>query len=264
MGIPRVSAHLRAALATLALFGPLGAEDVAPGFSKDFKLRMGYGLQTKDHLRASSVGLGFNVAYGTPDGKFGVELGYYYKTGDQYIEPVLGEAPTPLSPVDPARSGDSRRNQLDGFAMRLSFQRAIDEEWDWQAGIMLGGTRFKHEYVGDIQGQNWNGSNPNSWRDTYSGTPEQGGLKASPYAGISVKAGPASSLELNVMLVSYTAINYVHHPGTAVGTGNPYPFPADMSSNPGGLGAHNAFPGDSLEKKNRLVPHLELAYVLRF
>lgn len=264
MDIRRVSAQLRAALAILAAAGTLGAQEAPAGFSKDLKIRMGYGLQSKDHLRASSVGLGFNVAYGTAGGKFGLELGYYYKTGDQYIAPIQGDAPAPLSPVNLDRSGDSRRNQLDGFAIRLSFQRAIDEDWDWHGGLMLGGTRFRHEYVGDVQGQDWSGSNPHSWRDTYSGTPEQGGMKASPYAGVSVKAGPFSSLELNLMLVNYTAISYVHRPGTAVGTGNPYPLPTDMTTNPGGLGAHNAFPGDSLEKKNRLVPHLELAYVLRF
>jgi len=264
MEIRSAIARLQATLAILVVFSPLGAQDASTGFSKELKVRMGYGLQTKDQLRASSMGLGFNVAYGSPNGKFGVELGYYYKTGDQYIEPILGNAPAPLSPVDPAKSGDSRRNQLDGFAVRLFFQRVLDEDWDWHAGLMLGGTRFRHEYVGDIQGQDWNGSNVHSWRDTYSGTPDQGGMKVSPYAGLSVKAGPFSSLEMNLMLLSYTSANYVHHPGTAVGNGNPYPFPADMSTNPGGLGAHNAFPGDSLEKKNRLVPHLELAYVLRF
>jgi hypothetical protein len=259
-----ISIQALTVLAILATSSPLGAGEPQSGFSKDLKIRTAYGLQTTDHLRASSIGVGFNVAYGSAAGKYGLELGYYYKTGDDYIEPVLGDAPAPLSPVNLSRSGDSRRNQLDGFSLRLSFQRAIDEDWDWHTGLMVGGTRFRHEYVGDVEGQNWNGGNPQSWRDTYSGTPDSGGMKVSPYAGVSVKISEFSSLEFNLMLLSYSSISYVHHPGTAVGTGNPYPVPTDLGGNPGGLGAHNAFPGDSLDKRNHLVPHLELAYVLRF
>lgn len=265
MSIQLSSAGPRAALLAFAVLCPLAGQD--RGFSKDLKIRMAYGLKAEDHLRASSIGLGFNVAYGSSAGRIGLEMGYYYKTGDQYIEPIQGSAPAPLSALNLAKSGDARRNQLDGFALRLSFQRSINDQWDWHAGVMLGGTRFTHEYVGDMQGADWNGDNPNSWRDTYSGTPVEGGMKISPYGGASMKVSEYSSLELNLMLLNYTAVNYIHHPGTASpapGTTNPYPFPSDMSNNPGGLGTHNAFPGDGLEKKNRLTPHLELAYVFRF
>jgi hypothetical protein len=269
MSIRPSSTSLRTTILVFAILAPLAAQETpdASGFSKALKIRMAYGLKTEDHLRPASIGLGFNVAYGSAAGSFGVEMGYYYKTGDQYIEPIQGSAPAPLSAVNPDKSGDSRRNQLDGFALRFSFQRAINEDWGWHAGVMLGGTRFTHEYVGDVEGANWTSANANSWRDTYSGTPVEGGMKPSPYAGVSMKVTSISSLELNLMLLNYKAINYVHRPGTAApvnGTTNPYPIPSDTTSNPGGLSGHNAFPGDELEKKSRLVPHLELAYVFRF
>jgi hypothetical protein len=253
--IPRYARSLL--LIGAALGSSLSAQDL--GFSKDLKIRTGYGLSTQDNLRASSLGFGFNVSYGLPVGKLGVELGYYYKTGDQYIEPVNGAAPAPLSSVNLDKSGDSRRNQLDGFAVRLSFQQKINADWEWQAGLMLGGTRFKHEYVGDIQGTEWTPDNPNSWRDTYSGTPVEGGLKVSPYAGVSVKVTDHSSFEVNLLALNYSSINYVHHPGSGT-----YDFDPGSDGTAGKIAPHNAVPGDSLVKKNRLSPQLEFGYVFHF
>lgn len=231
------------------------------GFSKDLKVRLGYGLEAKDELRQSSMGFGLNLAYGTSAGRFGVELGYYYKTGDSYFPATSGTVPAGLSPVDPAYSGDSRRNQLDGFSVRFSFERHLNPDWSWQAGLMVGGTRFKHEYFGDVRSTDWNSANPASWRDTYSGTPVEGGLKVSPFAGLSYKLTPHSNLEFNVLLLNYTALAYVHHPGSGV-----YGFSADPSSDPsaGPIADHNAFPADGLTKSHRLVPHLEFGYVIHF
>ncbi|MCE1228834.1 MAG: hypothetical protein LWX11_05030 [Firmicutes bacterium] len=257
------SATSRAALACLLFTSLLGAQEAPLGFSKALKLRAGYGFSTEDHLRASSLGVGFQVGYGMSYGTFGVEVGYYYKTGDPYLEPIQGTPPAPLSAIDPTRSGDSRRNQLDGLSVRLSFEQPFSESWTWQAGLMIGGTRFQHEYVGDVEGVNWNGANPNSWRDTYSGIHQTGGLSPSVFGGVTYRLTRFSSLEFNLLLLNYSAANYVHHPGTAAGG---YPIPTNPSpyTDPGGLGAHNAFPNDSIATKRRLIPHLEFGYVLRF
>jgi hypothetical protein len=243
-----------------AAMGPLRAEE--PAFTRDFKLRTGYGLSTKDNLRPGTLSLGFNFAYGTSAGKVGLEVGYFYKTGDQYIEPVVGNAPEPLSPVNLDRSGDSRKNSLEGLALRLSFQKQIDADWSWQAGLMLGGTRFKHEYVGDVQGEAWVSSNPASWRDTYYGTPTSGGIKVSPYVGAAYRIGDHSSLEVNLLLLNYSALNYVHHPGTA----SSYALDTDPYTDPsvGRISPYNAFPLDTLAKTNRLAPHLEFGYIFHF
>lgn len=231
------------------------------GFSKQLKVRTGYGFQAKDELRQSSLGFGLNLGYGSAAGRFSAELGYYYKTGDATFPAINGAAPAGLSAVDPVNSGDSRRNQLDGFSMRLGFERRLDAPWSWQVGLMVGGTRFKHEYFGDVRSADWTSANAQSWRDTYSGTPTEGGLKVSPYAGVSWTLTAHSSLEFNLLLLNYTAIEYVHHPGSGT-----YAFSTDPSSDPGAgqIAAHNAFPADGLVKSNRLVPHLEFGYVIHF
>jgi hypothetical protein len=249
----------RALMLAVVALGTLQAQET--GFYKDVKVRVGYGLDTKDNLRASALGFGLNLGYATGTAKWAVELGYSYKTGDQYMAAPAGTLPANLTPMDPAKFGDSRRNSLDGFAVRLSYQHAITEDWDWQAGLMLGGTRFKHEYVGQAQSTGWNSadSDPKSWLDTWNGTPIKGGFSVSPYAGVSWKMGPVSSLEFNVVLLSYSAIDYVHHIGSGVYA------PADGADSPVGLiSPNNGFPGDELNTTKRMIPHIEVGYVFHF
>lgn len=251
----------RGLLLAATVFSPAAAQEA--GFTKDLKVRLGYGLQSKDELRQSSLGFGLNLGYGTPVGRFCAELGYYYKTGDSYFPAVKGKAPAPLSPVDLANSGDSRRNQLDGFSLRLSYERRLTREWSWQVGLMAGGTRFKHEYFGDMRSTGWTSTNADSWRDTYSGTRTEGGFKVSPYAGFSWTMTAHSSLEFNLLLLNYSALEHVHHPGTGVYA---FSYPTDPSSDPtaGQIAPHNAFPADGLTKNNRIVPHFEFGYVIHF
>lgn len=257
----RLSRHLRALLAAALAVGALHAQET--GFYKDVKIRLGYGLQTQDNLRASALGFGLNLGWATPAAKWAVEIGYYYKTGDQYMAGPNGTLPEGLTPLDPAAFGDSRRNSLDGLALRLSYQRSINEDWQWQAGLMVGGTKFKHEYVGQAQSQGWaSGSgDPGSWLDTWNGTPTKGGMKISPYAGVTWNLGPVSSLEFNVMLLNYTALDYVHYAGTGT-----YELSTVSGADPnaGRISPNNAFPGDALNSRNRLVPHLEVGYVFHF
>lgn len=249
------------ALTALALALPAPAQE-AGEFAKAFKIRTGYGLSTKDNLRASDIGVGFEVSYGLAAGRIGLEAGWFYKDGDQFIKPVDGQAPSPLSPVNLDASGDSRKNTLEGFSVRLSFTQDFLQDWSWQAGLMLGGTRFKHEYVGDVQGADWHATNADSWRDLYYGTPSEGGIKVSPYLGVAWRVGDHSSLEFNALFLNYSALDYVHHPGTASSyalDSNPY-----SDSTVGRISQDNAFPLDTLEKKNRLIPTLEFAYVFHF
>jgi len=255
---------LRKLLLPFLALAPLAAQD--PGLNLDLKLRWGYGLVTQDHLRPAAMGFGLCGAYDTPYGKVDLELGYYYKTGDQYLQPITEQAPAPLNPVNQAMSGDSRRNQLDGLALRLSFQRPITDDGSWQVGVMVGGTRFKHEYVGDVEGQNWTSPTDGSvdtstWRDTYNGTPVQGGPKISPFGGFVYALSGHSSLEINLLLVNYTALSYVHHPGSGTYAESTVP---GSDSSVGRIAENNAFPADTLDKTNRLSPHFELAYVLHF
>ena len=243
-----------------SLSRPVQAQEV--GFYKDLKIRLGYSLQAKDHLRQSSLGFGLNLGYAAPFGKLALELGYFYKTGDQYLQSVSTEAAPPLSAVDLEASGDSRRNQVDGFALRLSYARSLGEDWQGQAGLMVGGTRFKHEYVGDVRSQDWTITNADSWRDTYAGTPQSGGLKISPYVGVSTAVTKHSSLEFNLMILSYEAMEYVHHSGTGT-----YALSGEQSAIDLGVGRiseHNGFQRDTFTTSTRYLPHLEIGYVIHF
>lgn len=234
---------------------PLGAQDA--GFSKEFKFRLGYTQSPKDHLRAPYTGFGLNLGYGIGVGTLGLELGYFYKTGDNYItQPDASALTATQLPMNQAKSVEDKRNQLAGFSVRTSFSRKLAESWRWQAGLQFGGT-FKHQYVGDTQSLPWDaGTGTAGWRDFYLGTPTKGGLNPTPFGGVSWKADKDSSVELNLVLLNYQAIEYRHYAGTGtvytVGASGPY-------SSPG-----NVFPQDSLVKKNRIVPHLEIAYVFHF
>jgi hypothetical protein len=258
---PRLSRFARTLVLAAMTLGTLQAQET--GFYKDLKLRMGYGLQTKDNLRASSLGFGLAIGYATPSAKWVAELGYYYKTGDQYITGPMGTLPEGLTGLDPDRFGDSRRNSLDGLALRLSYQRKLSAEWDWQAGVMLGGTRFKHEYVGQAQSLGWasGAGDPGSWLDTWNGTPTKGGISISPFAGVTWQMGAVSSLEFNIMLLSYKALDYTHYVGTGTYALSTIP---GSDENAGRISPNNGFPGDVLGSKQRMVPHLEVGYVFHF
>jgi len=256
-----LSRSARTFVLAATVLGGLQAQET--GFYKDIKVRVGYGLQAEDNLHNSALGAGLNLGYATESAKWALELGYYYKGGDQYFDGPNGTLPAGLTPIDPVAFGDSRRNSLDGFNARLSYQHKFAEEWDWQAGVMLGGTKFKHEYVGQAQSMGWNAgaTDPNSWLDTWNGTPTKGGMAISPYAGVTWNMGPVSSIEFNVMLLSYTAIDYVHY----VGTGQ-YALSTVTGADPtvGRISDNNAFPGDALVSKKRVVPHVEVGYVFHF
>lgn len=234
---------------------PLRSEDT--GFSKEFKFRLGYTPSPKDHLRGPYTGFGLNLGYGTGIGRLGLELGYIYKTGDNYITTPDASALTAAQlPMSAAKSVEDKRNQLDGFTVRTSLSRDLAENWRWQAGLQFGG-KYKHQYVGDTQSSPWDaGTGTAGWRDFYLGTPTKGGLNPTPFAGVIWKADKDSSLELNLVLLGYQSLEYHHYAGTgsayANGASGPYSTPA------------TSFPKDTLAKKTSSVPHLEIAYVFHF
>jgi hypothetical protein len=227
------------------------------GFSKEFKFRLGYTSNPEDHLRGPYTGFGLNLGYGIGIGRLGLELGYIYKTGDDYFPQADDSMLTSAQlPVNPAKSMEDKRNQFAGFTVRTTFSRRLTENWRWQAGIQFGGT-FKHQYVGDTQSNPWDATTGAAgWRDFYIGVPTKGGLNPAPFGGLRWKADKDSSVEFNVVLLNYQAIEYHHFAGTASAYTN------------GALGPYasgdTVFPYDRLDTKRRIVPHLEIAYVFHF
>lgn len=245
-----------------AAFAPLAAQ--APeGFAGDLKFHLAYTPSPKDHLRSAAQTVGIHLGWGTPWGRVGAELGWYYQTGDGFVEP-LGVAPADKAPVTASRSGDARRNDLNGLMVRLTLQRPTGvEDLRWHAGLQLGGTRWNQQYFGDISGGYVATTTPNTWawRDTYSGNLRQSHLGISPMVGLSWKVIPKGSLELNALLVNYQSATYVHAPGTAP----VYKGALDFQGKPTSpISDHNAFPLDSVRRATRWQPQLELAYVFHF
>lgn len=234
---------------------PLQAQET--GFSKAFKFRLGYAPSPKDHLRAPYSGFGLDLGYGLGLGRIGLELGYIYKTGDNYFPQADTSRLDPSQlPANQAKSMEDKRNQFAGFTVRTTFSRSLAQDWRWQAGLQFGGT-FTHQYVGDTQSSPWDATTGAAgWRDFYLGVPTKGGLNPSPFGGVTWMVDKDSSLELNVMLLSYTAIEYHHFSGT----GTSY---VNSASGPYSDG-NTVFPSDRLDKSSRVVPHFELAYVFRF
>lgn len=247
----------RILLAALLAAAPLLAQEEA-GFPADLKVRMAWTPSPKDHLSGTSLGLGLAFPFQTAAGTLALEVGYYYKTGDDYYPAPL-PGPAGLQPLDAANSGESARNQLDGFSVRLSLQRRLTESWDWQAGIMVGGTRFRHEYHGQVQSLNWDADHPDAWLDFYDGAKVQGGWTVSPYVGLVWAMTERTALEFSLMALSYKAVEYVHLPGTGT-----YAFSPVGNASNGPIAAVNAFPADTFRTASRYVPHAEFGFSFHF
>jgi len=250
LNLGRVMASL--VLSTGALLAQDGG-NTSKGFDAQFKIRGGLGLQTDDHLARRVMGFGLDFGWGLDFGRFGLEVGYQYKPGSQYIQPFSSTAAGATDPFPQSNpnlgitSVDSRKNTLEGMTARLSFQRDFNADWGWQGGVQLGGSRFKQEYIGDVTAKDF------SYEDTYQGTPVKSTLGVSPYVGVIYHVNNDSHLEFNLIDIGYKSINFVHHPGSAIVAGNP--------NQPG---SHLVYAGDTLEESSRHLLHLEIGYAFHF
>lgn len=212
-----------------------------------FKLRTGYGLSSKqeDNLSHRTFGLGFDFGFQTAAGRFGAELGYQYKPGNQYLLD-LGTMPVaPGARLDRNQSVDSRKNQLGGIALRVSFERRIaGSEWSWRLGAQAGGAKYRQEYIGDV-------TDGIRYEDTYNGIATASTVPISPFVGMGYDIDERQSVEMNLLSLGYSSANYVHVAGTAAGS----------SQNPAS-GGHTA--QDFVVIQKRSVPHIEFGYTLRF
>lgn len=229
----------RALLIALALTGTFaGAQE--RGFDGAFKVRGGLGLaKSEDNLTSKTLGLGFELGYGTSFGRFGAEVGYQYKPGNQYL-PDLTAMPTYKGAVvDPAQSVDSRKNQVGGLTLRLSFERPFAQDWAWRVGAQMGGAKYRQEYIGDV-------TDGSTYEDTYNGIATHTTVAVSPYLGVRYTLDAEQALELNLVSLAYTSADYVHVAGSVKGS-----YSGNTTL-------------DYVATRKRALPTLEFAYVLRF
>ncbi len=264
MNSPFTPQLIRRALA-LALAGcafSLSAADfVWP--QPEVKIRTAFGGGNRDNLRGNALGFGFNLTGSTAWGELSGELGYNYKTGDQYIG-ALQPAMAGMAPVDPRNSVERKANDLKGFALRVALARPLPfQGFSWQVGLMIGGAKFRQEMLGDTRSTPWGPTAANlstTWRDTYNATPESGGFTTSPLVGVKWRVNPSSSLELNLLILNYKAVDYIHQNGSGTYTMGQNA----QGANIGLISTHNGFPADSLAKNTRWWPHLELGWTWHF
>jgi hypothetical protein len=217
------------------------------GLGVDFKLRAANGIDSEDNLQTSAFGLGLNLRYTADWGTLNGELGYYYKPGRQFLARLDPAAPGQPE-ADAAFSVDSRKNSLNQLNARLSYEMAINNTWSWQAGMQLGNSKFRHEYIGDVGDTNWA-----TYEDTYNGTPTKSVFTVSPFVGVTYQINKDSAFELNLISLSYTSINFRHAPGSAIVAGDPTV-----------AGSHLVYAGDRLDEQKRNSLHLEIGYTFRF
>lgn len=261
--MPTFQPHLPTLLALVALCGaPLAAADFAWP-QPEVKIRTATGGASRDNLRGQTLGFGFNLTTPISAGEVGVELGYNYKTGDRYLGAMQG-AVAGMAPVDARNSGEFKNNDLQGFALRLTLSRPLPwESWSWHAGLMVGGAKFRQEMVGDSRSNPWGATATplnTTWRDTYNATPESGGFKTSPLAGAKYRVNRSSSVEINLLLLNYTTVDYIHLPGSGTYTMGQNA----QGTNIGMISTHNGFAGDYLAKQTRWWPHVELGWTWHF
>ncbi len=254
--------RLRAAVLMALCGAVLGAADSAWP-TPELKIRTATGGSSKDNLRGQTLGFGFGLTKSFPWGELSGELGYNYKTGDRYFG-VIQPAAAGMASVDARNSAEFKANDLQGFAVRVAVAWPLPfQDWSWHAGLMLGGAKFRQEAIGDLRSTPWGPTAANlstTWRDTYTTTPESGGLPTSPVVGTKWRVNRNSSLEINVLVLNYKAVDYIHRPGSGV-----YTMAKNaQGANIGMLAAHNAFPADTVAKTTRWWPHLELGWTWHF
>lgn len=212
----------------------------------DVAVKVRVGIQAasvKDNLNNKTIGFGFDTGFNTAFGRFGVELGWFYKPGDHYNDNIAAIPVAPGNSITPSKAVESRKNQIEGFSGRLSYQKKLGECWGFIGGVQLGST-YRQEYIGDVAGTN-TGSTAGAFRDSYNGNTQKTVLGPSPFVGVTYQINSFSSLELNVVALRYTAINYVHQAGYVAGNNR------DVSH-------------DYTVENARTLPHIEVGYVFRF
>jgi hypothetical protein len=239
------------ALLAIALGVPAFAQDNA-GIDLQFRARAGYGMGSKDNLTHRTIGMGLELGYATPFGRFAGEVGFQYKPGDQYTH-NWSYAPK-LDGIEllPNLSGDNRQTSLQGLTFRAAYEYDLSNSLMVRGGIQVGGAKFRQDVRANVAYRNPSVYGTDIITDAYAGNFTQSELAPSPFIGLGYRLGQNSAVEINVLCLSYKAIDYVHVAGTGTtangGTNNP--------------GYNNS--KDRFEENSRMIPHVELAYVFRF
>lgn len=235
----------RCCLAAFAV-GALTLRAEESSFSTAFKIRGELSSNASSQGMTNNVlgqglelgaGFGLELGYKLGVGKITGELGYSVQTGDEFLSNTSG---LPVSSstvkVNPVTSIESRKNKVEGMMFRLGYEAPWTESVAWRAGIQIGGNTFTHQVIGNTYGT-VNG--PTAFSDSYYFVGSKSTYTPSPYGGVTINFDEQSALEVGVIFLQYTALNYQHV-----------------------ANSNNSM--DMVLEKKRIVPNLEVAYVFRF
>jgi len=239
------------ALMLVALGMPAFAQEQS-GIDLQFRARTGYGMDSKDNLTHRTIGMGLELGYTTSIGRFAAELGFQYKPGDQYVHDWSSAPKLDGIELRPELSGDNRQTSLQGLTFRATYEYNLGNASIIRGGVQVGGAKFRQDVRANVGYRNPSVYGTANITDAYAGNFTQSELAPSPFIGFGYRIGRNSAFEVNLLGLSYKAIDYVHVAGTGTtangGTNNP--------------GFNNSL--DYFEENSRMIPHIEIAYVFRF
>ena len=234
-------------LVTLLLCLGAHAQAEEGNFFGGLKLRGAAQMSPReDKLMPYYMGFAYEVGHNFSFGRMSAELGVLYKPGRNYNMDLRHMQNVAESPINLGYSVDNRKNMLNGMTLRVAYERPMD--WfSLRGGLQFGALKFKQEYLADV-GDGTASAN-GTWRDTYNGVFDKGGLSVSPFFGLSVPVMSNNFVEANFVLLNYTAAHYNHVAGTELGVQNPSELTTKR---------------DYIKESGRLIPHLEVAFGFRF
>ena len=225
--------------------GALGLHAQDSQFTSAFKIK---GLlsrpSTEDGLtnnvigRNLELGMGFGLEGGMKIGKgmITAEVGYQFLTGDEFLAPVNNlTGSTGTTTIDATQSVQSRKNKLEGMYLRVGYEGTVHEDLTWRAGLQFGGNTFTHQVIGNTVGTD----NGKPYADSYFFVGSKSTLNPSPYFALNFKINESSSIEVGLLLLEYTALNYQHV-----------------------ANSNNA--NDAIGQNNKVLPNIEVGYAFHF
>lgn len=178
-------------------------------------------------------GFGLEGTYAVGSGKLAAELGYMFQSGNEFLS--TGSVTAASGATIDATSIESRKNKLEGVYLRLGYQGPISSGLSWYAGLQFGGQTFKQQVLGTVTGTNGGGA----YTDSYVYVSQKTSFTPSPYGGVSIDFDESGSLQVGVMLLQFTSLNYQHVAGASTNM-------------------------DTVPTTNRIQPTLEVAYAFHF
>ncbi|MCL1894748.1 MAG: outer membrane beta-barrel protein [Holophagaceae bacterium] len=244
----RKSHLLQVATAAMAFGCTLCSSDRPPKFETSFKLRTGIQIASfEDNLKHANYGfgavLGYNIA---KKDTISIELGWAYKPGDEFRADLSNLPISPNAPTPPTHMAGRTKNEVQGLSLRAAYERQF-EYFGAIGGLQIGGSRFKHEYYGNVANTSSDAASLGAglYRDSYWGTLYNNPNSISPFLGLTKRFGKNSAIEINLMSNTYESAEYVHVVGQA-------------------LGGNAVWDDDFSVTNKRTALHLEFGYVVRF